>query len=235
MYKKLTFFSFLPSILICIVLNLILFLTIPAHRVENASFWVAWIFTFPVNIAIAVPVWVFAHNRGNARKEDIINFFPPLTSIIWIATAVYLVSGICLMYPKIVNPVVPLVADGIITCIYGIFLYYTLFVTNRISNAQIETKQKVDYIRLLKADVEICMNYTKDEALLAELRALSEKIRFSDPMSHPSLADCEAELSACVNKILRKVKASDFTDLEADIANAVSLLEYRNQRCGILK
>ena len=235
MYKKLTFFSFLPSILICIVLNLILFLTVPAHRLGEFSFWVAWVFTFPVNIAIAVPVWVFAHNRGNARKEDIINYFPPLTSILWIATAVYLVSGIILMYPNISDPVVPLVTDGIITCIYGIFLYYTLFVTNRISSAQIEAKEKVDYIRSLRAEVESCLNQTKDEALLARLRELSEKIRFSDPMSHPSLAVCEAELSASVGKIVRKVRVSDLSDLEPDILEAVSLLEYRNECCRILK
>lgn len=235
MYKKLTVFSFLPSIVICVLLNLILFFTVPAYRLASPVFWIAWVFTFPVNIGIAVPVWIFAHKKATARREDTITYLPLITYIIWIATGLYLVSGVALMYAPVLSPIVAILVDGIITCVYGLALYYAFFVANRISDSQTETKQKVQYIRLLQSDLESCFYNVKDEELLSKLRSLSEKIRFSDPMSHPSLADCEAELSVAVKMIVRKVNSSDVSDIEVDISKANSLLDYRNDRCRVLK
>ncbi|MBO5701046.1 MAG: hypothetical protein J6S71_01275 [Clostridia bacterium] len=235
MKKKLTFFSFIPSIIICVILNVILFLTVPSLRLASPVFWIAWTFTFPINITIAVLIWIYIHTKKMTRNEDTITYLPLVTYIILIATGVYLVSGIALMYPPVKFPIVAVLVDGIITCIYGLALYYAFFIANRISDTQKETKQEILYIRLLQSDLESCFYNVKDEALLSKLRKLSEQIRFSDPISHPSLDDCEAEISKAVKIIVRKACASEFSDIEEDITKASSLLEYRNSRCKLLK
>lgn len=235
MKKKLTFSSFIPSIIICVILNAILFLTVPALRLTSPVFWIAWFFTFPVNIAIAVLIWIYVHTKKMTREEDVITYLPLITYIILIATGVYLVSGIALMYAPVIFPIIAVIVELIITCVYGLVLYYALFITNRISDTQKETKREILYIRLLQSDLEGCFYNVKDEALLSKLRKLSEQIRFSDPMSHPSLDDCEAELSKAVKIIVRKANESDFSDIEEDITKASALLEYRNSRCKLLK
>ena len=235
MNKKLTFFSFIPSIIICVILNVILFVTVSPLRLASPVFWIAWFFTFPVNITIAVLIWISIHKKKMTRNEDTIIYLPLVTYIILIATAVYLVSGAALMYLPVMFPIIAVIVECIITCIYGLALYYAFFIANRISDTQKETKQKVQYIRLLQSDLESCFCNVTDEALLSELRKLSEQIRFSDPMSHPSLEDCEAELSKAVKIIVRKANESDLSDIRVDVSKASSLLEYRNNRCKALK
>ena len=235
MYKKLKLSSFIPSIIICALLNLILFLTVPDARLESAVFWIGWGFAFPINIIIAVSIWIFIHSRTSARKEDTIVYLPLLTYVIFIATGVYLVFGIVFMYFSIDNVTVPLVLEAIITGAYAFVLYYALFIANRITGSQKETKQKVFYIRLLQSDLESCFSGVSDASLLAKLRELAEKLRFSDPMSHPSLADCEQELSKVIMNIVTKVNSSDLSGIDTDIAKAESLIAFRNNRCKILK
>ena len=54
-------------------------------------------------------------------------------------------------------------------------------------------------------------------------------------MSHPSLAGCEEELSRAVQTIVMKVSTSSVEDIDADITKAQALLDFRNNRCLILK
>ena len=91
------------------------------------------------------------------------------------------------------------------------------------------------FIKLLQADLEACFPYVADASLLTALKKLSDKIRFSDPMSHPSLAGCESELSEAIARIASKVKGGNVDDIADDIKLAESLVESRNSRCKILK
>ena len=75
-----------------------------------------------------------------------------------------------------------------------------------------------------------------DEGLRRELEKFAEAIRFSDPMSHKSLADADAELALTVSSIVADVKAGECGDeLKAKIKKAFLVLEARNEKCRILK
>lgn len=235
MYKKLSALSFLPSVIICVVLNLILFFTVPSMRLSSPAFWIAWTFTFPVNVTVAVAVWLFIDKKTRERKENSITYLPLNTYVILSATAVYLVSGIIFMYCPIESAIAAILVELVISGGYAIALHYSLFLANRVANAQEETREKVLFIRLLQSDLESCFKNVSDEALLSRLRELSENIRYSDPMSHPSLAGCEEELSRAVQTIVMKVSTSSVEDIDADITKAQALLDFRNNRCLILK
>ena len=88
MYKKLSALSFLPSLIIIVVLNLLLFVTVPDMRLSSPVFWIAWTFTFPINAIVAVAVWLYIDMKTTARKEDTITYLPLTTYIILAATAV---------------------------------------------------------------------------------------------------------------------------------------------------
>lgn len=235
MYKKLSFFTFIPSIIIVALLNLLLFLTVPNARLETFVFWIGWGFTFPINIAIAVMVWIFIHKKTAEREENTIIYLPLLTYVIFAGTAVYLVTGIIFMYCPIMKATAPLIVEAFVTGLYISVLCLSIFTTDRLANNQKEVHEKVAYLRLLQADIDSCILNINDENLLAKIRTLSEKIRFSDPMSHPSLAACEAELSNVVMTIVTKVNTSSTEGIEDDIIKASSLVDFRNNRCKILK
>jgi hypothetical protein len=204
-------------------------------RLTSPVFWIAWAFTFPVNVTVAVSVWLFIDKKTSERKENTITYLPLTTYIILSATAVYLISGIILMYCPIESAIAAILIETVISGGYASFLYYALFHANRVADAQADTREKVLFIRLLQSDLESCFKNVSDDALLSALRELSERIRFSDPMSHPSLAACEEELSRAVQTIVMKVNTANFADIEADITKAQALLDFRNSRCLILK
>ena len=95
------------------------------------------------------------------------------------------------------------------------------------------TKEKVQFIRLLKADVDGLLAYTQDTT--GAIKRLSDKIRFSDPMSHPSLAECESEISARILAFKLKLQDGEEIDIEKEVKKIENLLENRNERCKILK
>ena len=235
MYKKLTWRTFVPSIIICALMNLVLFLTIPDARLASPVFWIGWTFTFPVNLIFAVSVWIYIHSKTTAKEGDTMIYLPLLTYVILGATAVYLIAGIIIMYAPIITLTGPIVTECFITGIYGVVLYYAIFAANRVADNTQQTKQKVVYIKLLQSQLESCFVNVKDNDLLSKLKVLSENIRFSDPMSDPSLSVCESELSGVITDIVVKVNSSNLAGIENDITKATALLELRNNRCKILK
>ena len=229
--KKKSALSLLVPVLIAVaLLNLILFLTVPNGRTELKVFWLGWAFAFPVNLALAAGVFALMD------KKQVEAFMrTAVQRVVIIASAVYLVFGIVLMYAPIYAITFPAVVEVMVTGGYLIALYFTFAPLTQIKDSQQEVKTKVVFIKLLQADLEACFPYVTDSSLLAALKKLSDKIRFSDPMSHPSLAGCESELSEAVAKIASKVKGGNVDDIADDIKLAESLIESRNSRCKILK
>lgn len=230
MKKKSSLSILVPTLIAVALLNLILFLTVPGGRTELKVFWLGWAFAFPVNLVLAAGVFALMD------KKNVEPFMrTAVNRVVLIASAAYLVTGIVLMYAPIYAMTVPAVIECFITGGYVIALYFTFAPLTQIKDSQQEVKTKVVFIKLLQADLEECFPYATDPALLTALKKLSDKIRFSDPMSHPSLAGCESELSAAIAKIASKVKNDNVDDIADDLKLAESLLESRNSRCKILK
>ena len=61
--------------------------------------------------------------------------------------------------------------------------------------------------------------------------ALSETVRFSDPMSNPSLENTEKTISDKVSML----RTADEMDMEALITDINMLVNDRNRKCKILK
>jgi hypothetical protein len=104
-----------------------------------------------------------------------------------------------------------------------------------IREEETQTREKVLYIRFSKADVDDCIAKASSEELKTLLGKLSEDVRFCDPMSHPSLAGIEAELSALVGEISQKVGTDAENEALALVEKAQKSLEKRNSRCLMLK
>ena len=98
-----------------------------------------------------------------------------------------------------------------------------------IERVEAKVQKKVFYIRSLQVDVELLADKETDAEIKVALTQLAEKIRFSDPMSHEQLASLETQITAKVSDLKTVTNKAEI------VAEILSLLDERNNKCKILK
>ena len=216
--------------ILCAVFTAILFLTVPKARLEETVFWIAFAFAIPFNLLCAVLLHLWS---GRKDGEDIVDL-PLAYVLIGVFGLIYLVVGAIFMYVDITKPLVLIIIEIVVTAAYVISAMYFTFAARHITDTQRQTKQKVLFIKLLKSDVDALIEKAQGEELKNALKAFSENVRFSDPMSHASLAGIENELSTIVREIGARILENE-EDALTLVKIAEETLKIRNERCIILK
>lgn len=229
--KKTRNVALISSFLIIALINLIIFLTIPEARLDSAVFWLAWSFAIPVNFAAICALTVFGTAKGGV---EVVNL--PIAA--WLSIGfggAYLISGLIMMYLPVEKTTFPIILIAAISVFYIIAVVYGTVGAGYIASAQKETKQKVMYIKLLEADINDAMSKATNQASVTALSTLAENVRFSDPMSHPSLASLESQISFTVSEINASLTEAPDADVTSLAAKCQSQLDSRNSRCLLLK
>lgn len=221
----------IATLLVFALLNVILFLTVDDARIESGVFWVGWAFAFPVNLAALVIARLWCGKKGGMALVQL----PVAYRLVFGFGLTYLVIGVIFMYAAIENVAIALVTEAVVSVAYIIIAMYAVFAATHIMQSEREVKAKVAYISVLKADVEDVMMIATDGAVKNALLELSECVRFSDPMSHPSLGGVESQISAAVARISSLVSAGNNEEAVGAILETKNLLEARNRRCIMLK
>ena len=230
--KKLDRYLVLISIvLVCAVANAIIFLTIPDGRTSTGVFWLVWSFMTPVALASAcgLHLWGTRKSAGDLVSMAVVYYLSA------IFTLAYLTAGVIFAYSPWTKMVLPLVVELVITTAYILASIFFLRGAEYIRAEETHTRAKVMYIRFLKADVDDCIAKAKSEELKTALAKLSDDVRFSDPMSHPSLTAVEGELTAIVAEIASKIDGDLENEALILVDKAQKALERRNSRCLMLK
>lgn len=232
MKKQFGFIALASFVLISIVLNVVVFLTAPEGRVAEGGFWLVWSFTFPLNLLISIGALLYL-----MRKSTDAIIHVPVTLIITVVFfAIYVfVAFKFFFYAIVLNTTIAIIVEAAITAVYIIAIMLSLFALGYIETNQKLTKRKVLFIRLLKSDVDACIPFVKSPEIVKLLNKFSEKIRFSDPMSHDSLKTYEDEISEIVAAISMKARSGEEEGIAEAIKKADILLDFRNDRCKILK
>ncbi len=220
----------ISTTLVYVLANVILFLTVPDGRTSSKVFWLVWTFMSPVSLLATFGIFLWS----TRKSANLVNWTVSLY-LIGIFTVAYFVVGFIFAYLPWKSVTLPLILDLIITVAYAIATIYCLRGATYIQTEQAHVKEKVLTIRLLKADVDECETLAKTESLKAALKAFSEDVRFSDPMSHPSLAGIESEIFALIADVSVKIKNNEETEAEALVKDAQTRLKNRNAHCLILK
>lgn len=217
-------------LLVCALLNAIVFLTVDDARLESKVFWMAWAFATPWNILVAAALHFWA-----AKKQgDEMLKMPVAYYLCAVFGGIYLVLGAIFMYAAIEAFTLLLILELILTVIYLIAIFYVCAAGNYIAKSEKHVKQKVFFIKMLQSNVASCLSMVKDTATRQALEELSEKIRFSDPMSHQALAVIEGELANTIDEITNKLLGGD-EDVASLIQKAEMQLARRNSQCLMLK
>ncbi len=231
MKKNNKFLFLICTALVYALANVVLFLTLPDGRTSSKVFWLVWTFMTPVSLLATVGLFLWCTRKsGNDFVSLTICFY-----LIGIFALAYFAVGFVFSYLSWKSIVLPLILELCITVAFIVSAIFFLRGGDYIRAEEKLVKEKVLTIRLLKADVDECESLAKSEALKSALQALSNDVRFSDPMSHPSLAGAESEIFSLVAEIASKIKQGEEEGVEALVQDAQNRLKARNARCLILK
>ena len=193
---------------------------------KTATFWIAYAFSV-VAFALQIVIWKFAFKGTNTLKSKFLGI--PLISFGIRYFIVQIIAFAIFMALPLTASWIAIVVCAFILCISAICLIGTETGREEINRVEEKVEKKVFYIKALQVDVEMLASAERDADTKAALIKLSEKIRFSDPMSNESLANIEEEIS---NRV-KELKISE--NKSAVITIIDSLLAERNKKAKILK
>ena len=231
MKSNLKYIVMISSLLLFGLISLIVFLTVPEDRLNFSVFWLAFSFSVPFNFVslIAFQAWGFS----KADKE--LARLPMVLYVSGAFTLIYLAVGALFMYLPIEDITFPLILFISITVIYFIASAFSVYGANYITAGEKAVKEKRIFIKLLEGDVLDCAEKADGYDSKELLKKLADEIHYSDPMSHPSLAGIESEMSALIGNISLVLSENPSADIAASVAKAQALLKSRNNRCIMLK
>ena len=209
---------------ILFILVSVIAFAVPAAK--TAAFWISYAFTV-VAFAAQIIIWNAALGRSESLKNKFLGF-----SVVHIGI-VYLVVQIIALIVLLFIPTLP-IWSAVVACAVIAGVSAACMIASDVGRGEIErvsakVQEKTFYIKQLQADVELLAGAETDTATKSALTRLSEKIRYSDPMSSEQLADLE-------NKISSKVAELKTTSNKLEIITELnSLFDERNKKCKILK
>ncbi len=123
----------------------------------------------------------------------------------------------------------------IISTVHIAIVISCFFVKNHIQKLDDKVKDKTNFIKLLKADVDVIAESAADPAIREAYMGLSEQVRYSDPMSHESLFELEKQILECLGFSKRCVEQGKKEAALQNCEIASRLLFERNEKTKALK
>ena len=209
---------------ILFILVSVIAFAVPAAK--TAAFWISYAFTV-VAFAAQIIIWNAALGRSESLKSKFLGF-----SVVHIGI-VYLVVQIIALIVLLFIPTLP-IWSAVVACAVIAGVSAACMIASDVGRGEIErvsakVQEKTFYIKQLQADVELLAGAETDTATKSALKRLSEKIRYSDPMSDEQPAAVEDRITAKIAEL----KSS--TDKVKIINELNSLLDERNRKIKILK
>ena len=109
------------------------------------------------------------------------------------------------------------------------------FVKGHIKKVDEKVKDKTNFIKLLKVDVDVIAETAVDAEVRDAYLKLSEQVRYSDPMSHESLFELEKQILECLDFGKRCVEQGKNDAALENCQIASRMLFERNEKTRALK
>ena len=219
------------SFILFAIVGLVVCFTAGGERLEQPAFWLSFVISVPLNfIALgAFACWGFSKSGTDYMRLPVAFY---LSSGF---TALTLLVGIIFMYAPVKQAIWPLIVFGIIILAYAAATTFSIIGIGYMESTEKEIKEKRLFIKMLEADVRDCLAKAATPEVREALEVFAENVKFSDPMSHASLAGVENTLSSLVAEISADLTVDSEADVLAKVARAEALLSNRNNRCLMLK
>lgn len=151
-------------------------------------------------------------------------------------TMIFLIIQLLISFIVCVLPILTgLVTEVILLGIYLICALGALLGRNAVEGRQREIREKMFYIQSISGDIEALAARTDDPLARKKINALYETVRYSDPMSHDSLAPLERRIEEQAAVLSEQVNSEDWENVSSLCDTLTHLVEERNRKCKLLK
>lgn len=207
---------------------------IPFEKDEPA-FWIGYIAELTA-IILQIPVFKLAYPVGSDLKSKVLGY--PLFKI----GVSYLVIQTILSFVVIAlgssGSIPAWLAVLLCLVVLGVALLFGMsanMARTAITNLETATAVDTKLMKSLALRAQNLVNKTNDPTLQGELRKLSEKITYSDPVSSPAVADAEYRLSTLFGQLEAAVTSPQGAGV-MDLCQSVNIaLDDRNAACKASK
>ena len=197
--------------------------------VHTAVFWVSFVFTLIVFGVVGASFYI-AFIKNPDAKSRFYGF--PIAKIGAIYGLVQLIAGIIFMALAAWVPVwmaVLVYAIALGAAVIG--LISAEAVVEEIRVQDVKLKKDVSLMRALQSKV----NQMAAQSENADIKALADEFRYSDPVSNDAIADAEAGLAAAVDELQSAYVDGDSEAVAKLCRKASALLAERNRLCKLNK
>ena len=122
--------------------------------------------------------------------------------------------------------------QGALAALFAIYLVSMKAGKDIIDQRGAEVKQKISALRMMQLDVETLMREHPEHE--ADLKKVAEAIRYSDPMSHPSLAIYEEEIGRTIFS-MQGLEGNDPANIPKICEKLLKQIADRNSRVRLMK
>ena len=197
--------------------------------VHTATFWVSFVFTLIAFAVVAASIYI-AFIKNPDAKSRFYGF--PIAKIGVIYGLVQLIAGFIFM---VLSPWAPVWAAVLVYAIAlgaaVIGLISAEAVVSEIHVQDAKLKKNVSLMRSLQSKV----NQIAAQSENAEIKALAEEFRYSDPVSSDTLGEIERDLVAVVDTLQTAFVDGDNDAVAQLCRKALVLLAERNRICKLNK
>lgn len=194
---------------------------------KTSVFWIAYAFTV-LAFAAQLLIWKVAWNNAETLKSKFLGF--PIIRVGYIYLVVQIVAFAILVGAAAIVPNwVAVIVCCLILGASAVCLIATDAGRNEIERVEQKVQSKVSALKMLQIDVEMLAKTEADSEVKSKLTKLSEKIRYSDPMSSDALTELEGAIAGKVKELKTSL------DKRSLIAEIDTLLSERNTKCKALK
>ena len=216
-----------------IVLVLFCVLAFAIPFVHGAVFWLAFIFTI---IAILAQLYIAkkAFANGEGARSKFYGF--PIARVGFIYLFVQVLAGLVCMALGLVLPVwVAVVLFILILALAAIGFITVDAIRDEVERQDAVLKTNVTSMRTLQSKAAAIASQCEDASLKNILTALSDKFRFSDPVSSAATEEAETGLAALMEELQAAVLDSDSEAAVALAKRLEAALAERNRLCKLGK
>lgn len=223
--KKTSMRSIAAAAVILLLYNLVVFL-LPFDK--ETVFFVSYGFTMVAFVVAGLAVY-HAFKKPDAKSK----FYGfPVARIGLIYLAVQLVLSLPFMIiGENVEAWIPVLLFSIVLGGGLLGLIATELTSEEIVKQDVKLKNASGMMRSIQSKVMQLTTQCEEPML----KKLAEEIRYSDPVSHESIADAEADLSAAVDQIQQAVLDEDMESVATLSRQAMALVAERNRLCKLSK
>ena len=215
---------------VLLVLYIVIAFAIPF--VHTATFWLSFVFTLVAFAVVAASIYI-AFIKNPDAKSKFYGF--PIAKIGAVYGLVQLILGLIFMAlapwaPAWLAVILFVIALG--AAVIG--LISADAVVEEIQKQDIKLKKDVALMRELQSKVNGIVGLCGDD-VRAEVSALAEDFKFSDPVSSDALAEIETELAACVDELQTALVDGDAAAARELCRKVKTTLAERNRLCKLNK